>query len=210
MNTDALRDLLESVACGQTLPAKALERLKDLPFEEAAGALVDVHRELRQGFPEVVFGAGKTADQITTILRRLHESHGAALATRIEADAARQVIDAIPEATHDPVARLLRWDRLPNRSSERTIALVSAGSCDEPVASEIAGTLEFLGHTVNQIRDVGVAGLHRLLAKLNDLRSASVLIVVAGMDGALPSVVGGFGAAIAAHRIVASMDCPHP
>lgn len=191
MNADALREMLNRVATGVLSPDDATNALRNLPFQESAGALVDLHRELRQGFPEVVFGQGKTPDQIRTILLRLHEAHGAALATRVTPEAAVEILPALPNATYDPTSRLLCTGALPQFSNSRPIAVISAGSSDEPIASEVSGTLRFLGHNVDDLRDVGVAGLHRLLAKLDHLRRAAVIIVVAGMEGALPSVIGG-------------------
>lgn len=191
MTPTALHHLLDQVASGELSSNDAVDQLRDLPFQESAGALIDLHRELRQGFPEVVFGAGKTPDQIRTILIRLHAAHGAALATRVSPEAAAEILPSLPDASYDAISRLLHLGTLPARNDPRPIAVISAGTCDEPIAAEVSGTLTFLGHQVDDIRDVGVAGLHRLLAKLDQLRAASVLIVIAGMEGALPSVIGG-------------------
>lgn len=191
MNPANVRHLLEQVASGETTVGQAVDQLKDLPFQEVAEGVVDLHRELRQGFPEVVFAAGKTPEQVIAIVQRLHEAHGAALATRLDPDAATRVLDALPHASYDPVSRLLHWGSIPGQIPGTQVHVISAGTSDDPVAAEVAGTLRFLGHSVSSIRDVGVAGLHRLLARLEELRSASVLVVVAGMEGALPSVIGG-------------------
>jgi NCAIR mutase (PurE)-related protein len=191
MNAETLRHLLDQVASGDCRPEQAIEKLRDLPFDETSDAVVDLHRQLRQGFPEVVFGSGKTADQVTAILRRLHEAHGAALATRVSADAAASICANLPDTEYDSTSRLLRWGGMRCSAAEAPATIVSAGSSDEPVAAEVAGTLDFLGHRTQVIRDVGVAGLHRLLSRLEELRKASVIVVVAGMEGALPSVIGG-------------------
>lgn len=143
---------------------------------------LDLQRLDRQGFPEVVFGHGKTRDQIVSALRRLHAAHGHALATGVTEDLAIG-------GHFDAVSRTYHLDRMPMRPGWPCV--VSAGTSDQPVAEEAARTLEFLGYETQRIADVGVAGLHRLMARVDDFKSADLLIVVAGMEGALPSVIGG-------------------
>ncbi|KQW47469.1 1-(5-phosphoribosyl)-5-amino-4-imidazole-carboxylate carboxylase [Nocardioides sp. Root1257] len=161
-------------------------RIADLGF-----ARVDVDRAARTGDPEVVYGAGKTPDQVVAILRALHDKHPerAVLATRLAPEALAAVGDALPEATLDPVARAVTLGPLP--TARGTVAVVSAGTSDAPVAAEAALTIAVHGAGVERIDDVGVAGLHRLLAVRDRLAAADCLVVVAGMEGALPSVVGG-------------------
>ena len=193
MSPDLLRRLLEEVADGSRTVEDAVAGLASLPFAGLGHTLVDHHREIRQGFPETIYGAGKTTEQLIDILRQIHSRHGRALATRVGTDAAAGVVAALPGVVHDPVSRLLRLGDLPpTPSPDAPLALViCAGTSDLPVAEEAARTLEFLGHRVIRVHDAGVAGLHRLLARLDDLRAADVIIAVAGMEGALASVVGG-------------------
>jgi pyridinium-3,5-biscarboxylic acid mononucleotide synthase len=144
---------------------------------------LDTDRLQRQGFPEVVYGRGKTRQQMIDALTGLHQAHGHALATRVEEDL------QLPGGHYDPASKLYRIGHMPERAGKPLV--VSAGTADQPVAEEAAQTLEFLGYQTQRIADVGVAGLHRLLSRLNDLNAGDLLIVVAGMEGALPSVVGG-------------------
>ncbi len=193
MSPDLLRRLLEEVADGSRAIDSALADLAALPFASLEHTLVDHHREIRQGFPETIYGAGKTTGQLIEILVQIHSRHGRALATRVGLETATGVQAALPAVVYDPVPRLLRLgDPPPAPSVDAPIAMVvCAGTSDLPVAEEASCTLEFLGHRVTRLRDVGVAGLHRLLAHLDDLRAADVIIAVAGMEGALASVVGG-------------------
>lgn len=193
MDPAGLRQLLQRVADGETTVADAEVRLRDLPFEKLGDmAHVDHHRELRAGVPEVVFGQNKSADQITQLMRSLSKNGAGALATRVDAPKGAAVVAELDGAEYDSVARVLvvRGER-PRPAGRGPIAIVSAGTSDEPVAAEAAVTLEFLGCKVDRIRDVGVAGVHRVLDKTDRLRAAEVCIVVAGMEGALPSVVAG-------------------
>jgi NCAIR mutase (PurE)-related protein len=169
----------------------ALAALSTLPFVDTADARVDTHRALRIGIPEVVFGPGKSVRQIVDIVRTLRDAGQSVLVTRIEAEVAEQIGGEIASGDHDPVARLLRFGPPSANTGRGSIAVVSAGTADSAVAGEAAGTARFFGNTVNELRDVGVAGIHRLLASQDVLREARVVIVVAGMEGALPSVVGG-------------------
>lgn len=192
MKPDRLEDLLRSVADGSLDPREALEALSTLPFSSLDHTTVDSHRELRTGIPEIVFGQGKTPAQILDIARRLREGGQSVLVTRIARDAAAHVAVHFDDARHYADARILQiGPALAEPLAGARVAVVAAGTSDRPVATEAALTLAFLGVETVEIHDVGVAGLHRLLARLPELRAASVAIVVAGMEGALPSVVGG-------------------
>jgi NCAIR mutase (PurE)-related protein len=193
MNRDRLRELLESVRQGEVDTEKALESIARLPFVDTTDARVDTHRSLRHGLPEVVYGAGKTPAQIVEIVRVLRKAEQDVLATRVEPEVAAEVIaglDGVGE--YDAVSRLfwIEGEEVVIRG-KGTIAVVSAGTADTPVVSEAVGVATRFGNKVEELVDVGVAGLHRLLASSDVLRDARVLIVVAGMEGALPSVVGG-------------------
>ena len=161
------------------------------PVIDLGFAVVDTHRALRKGFPEVIFGAGKTPDQVAAIAQRIVSTDGRVLATRIGREHADAVQAVLPQAVHHPVARLITVESPPLPKRPGTIAVVAAGTTDLPVAEEAAITAEVMGNQVQRIYDVGVAGLHRILARVDDLQKASVVIVVAGMEAALPSVVGG-------------------
>ena len=195
MNEARLRDLLTQVSEGKLPAQAALERLRTLPFAEAGDVLADTHRLIRQGFPEAVFAQGKTLEQVTDALTALLAAHGGALATRVAPEIAAELAMRFPTGRYDAASRLYRIGSTDPLATKATVAVVSAGTTDKPVAEEAAQTLEFAGITVTRLADVGVAGLHRILSKLDLLRSASLVIVVAGMDGALPSVVGGLVAA---------------
>lgn len=192
MERHDLRDLLERVRAGEVAPDEAVTRLSHLPFVETAHARVDTHRALRHGLPEVIYAPGKTVAQIVEIARTLEAVGQPVLATRLEPAAARDVIEALPEADYDPVARLL-WlgpAQVPLRG-RGPIAVVAAGTSDLPIAAEACGVARRFGNVVTTLHDVGVAGIHRLLASSATLREARVVIAVAGMEGALPSVIGG-------------------
>ncbi len=195
MNESKLRDLLAQVSEGKLPPEQALERLRTLPFAEAGQVLADTHRVIRQGFPEAVYAEGKSLTQTSDALTALVGAHGCALATRVNAETAALLLQRFPTGSYDGVSRLYRIGQMEGVFKAAPVAVVSAGTSDLPVAEEAAQTLEFAGVRVNRITDVGVAGLHRLLARLDDLRGASVVIAVAGMEGALPSVLGGLVAA---------------
>ena len=195
MNESKLSDLLDQVSAG-ILPAdQALERLRTLPFAEAGQVLADTHRMIRQGFPEAVYAEGKTPAQTSDALTALVAAHGCALATRVSTEVASMLLQRFPNGSYDGVSRLYRVGQMNGSFLSAPVAVVCAGTSDLPVAEEAAQTLEFAGARVNRITDVGVAGLHRLLARLDDLRSASIVIAIAGMEGALPSVLGGLVAA---------------
>ncbi len=198
LDPERLLRLLEEVASGAVTPPDAMEQLRLLPFEELDGATVDHHRELRKGHPEAIFCEGKTPGQVAEIAARLAErSGGRVLGTRCDperADAARRALGDDGFMYHAS-ARCFTLCRRPAPPALGPVAVVCAGTSDLPVAEEAAVTLEFLGHSVRRVHDVGVAGLHRLLDKLPTLREARVVIVCAGMEGALPSVVTGLVAA---------------
>jgi NCAIR mutase (PurE)-related protein len=189
-----VREILERVQSGALPVDGALGELRELPFRQMGFAALDRHRHLRVGFPEVVLGEGKTAEQIAALLREL-EKDGIALATRVSPEkAARtlEILGADSGVTYEPVPRLLVSCRTaPPLRGRGSIAVVAAGTSDLPVAEEAARTAELCGNQVARVVDVGVAGLHRLLAHRTALLGAEVLVVVAGMEGALPSVVAG-------------------
>jgi len=185
----SLRGLLERVAAGELDPSAALDALRALPFAALTDARVDHHRTLRTGLPEVIFGQGKTRAQIEDIARELHARTHFALATRVAPEDGALLVDALPGATYDATARVLRWGGLERTGA--TIAVVCAGTADLPVAEEAAATAEAFGHDVVREFDVGVAGLHRVVAVTGALDACDAVIVVAGMEGALPSVVAG-------------------
>lgn len=191
MNPVALRELLESVAGGTTDIASAMSALSQLPFENLEFARLDHHRALRCGAPEVIFGQGKTPRQIERIFERLAATGNNVLATRVGKKAAARIVARFPEAVHDTVSRTVALRQQPQAANDDYIAIVAAGTSDLPVAEEARITAELMQQRVRTYYDVGVAGLHRLLAVLDEVRAASVVIAVAGMEGALPSVVGG-------------------
>jgi NCAIR mutase (PurE)-related protein len=192
VNVAALKRLLEQVQHGNRSVDEAVEQLRQLPFEDLGDATIDHHRTLRQGFPEVIFGAGKTVDQIERIIAALLKKGSNVLATRLDEEKALLVSKKFPAAVWHQDARCLTIEQHPVDVTGRgTILVISAGTSDIPVAAEAVVTARIMGNQVEQLFDVGVAGLHRLLARRDLLLAASVLIVVAGMEGALPSVVGG-------------------
>ncbi|WP_024831555.1 nickel pincer cofactor biosynthesis protein LarB [Ruminiclostridium josui] len=191
MNSNDLKKLLEDVKNGSIDVEHAYKEIKNLPYEDLGFAKVDHHRAIRNGYPEVIYCEGKTINQIVEIVERLMEKNNNILATR----ASREVYDAISEITCDAEyhrdARIVVIKRKKIIVSEKEIAVITAGTSDIPVAEEAAITAEVLGNKVNRIYDVGVAGIHRLLSKMDVISRANVIIVVAGMEGALASVVGG-------------------
>jgi pyridinium-3,5-biscarboxylic acid mononucleotide synthase len=194
-----LSALLHDVRDGRTTPEEALARLKQLPFEDLGFARLDHHRALRRGFGEVVFGAGKTPEQVATILERMSAAGHNVLVTRTQAAVAEPVERALAARAGGPsptvrwheTARCLTVVREPPPSLEGAVAVVCAGTSDLPVAEEASVTAEFHGAIVERVYDVGVAGIHRLLESADVLRRCRVVVVAAGMEGALPSVVGG-------------------
>jgi pyridinium-3,5-biscarboxylic acid mononucleotide synthase len=191
MNPGELKRLLEEVRAGRVPVEEAMERLRRLPFEPITDAMVDHHRELRTGFPEVVYAPGKSLEQVIEISRRLVAAGQTLLVTRVSPELAARVIEAIDGVEHNPVARTLLKPAPGAAAPGGRVGVVAAGTADLPVAEEAAVTAGALGCQVARLYDVGVAGLHRLLAKLPELQSQDALVVAAGMEGALPSVVGG-------------------
>jgi NCAIR mutase (PurE)-related protein len=198
MNSQELLKLLESVQAGKLAPAKAIERLKHLPFEDLDFAKIDHHRTLRQGFAEVIFGKGKTPEQIAAIVRAMlakKDSKHNILITRAEAKIFSAVKRAAGKksrrAKFHPVSGVITIERDTKIVGKGTILVVSAGTSDIPVAEEALLTARIMGNRVEHLYDVGVAGIHRLLENREALVGARVIICVAGMEGALPSVVGG-------------------
>ena len=191
MDRSQLLQLLDEVRVGAVAPADAARQIAALPDAEAIGqTVIDHHRELRTGVPEIVLGERKTAEQIAAALRELARE-GGALATRVDAGKAAALRALVPEVEIHEQARLAALGKPRVRPPAAPIAVVCAGTSDLPVAEEAALVAEFLGAPVVRVADVGVAGLHRLLARLDDIRSAEVVIAVAGMEAALPSVLGG-------------------
>jgi pyridinium-3,5-biscarboxylic acid mononucleotide synthase len=191
MQAQLLRELLNEVRTGARTIESALDRLRDLPFEDIGYARLDHHRALRTGFPEVVFCEGKRVEHIIEILEKLELNHSPVLATR----ASREVYDAvagrIPTAKYFDDARIIQLGVNGAEPTKTTVLVICAGTADVPVAEETAVTASALGSRVERLYDVGVAGVHRLLAARDKLNSANVIVVVAGMDGALPTIVGG-------------------
>ena len=183
--------LLEDFRQGKIGREKVLRAFQAAPLADLGFAQVDTHRALRQGFPEVIYGAGKTSDQIVSIAQKIWEREERLLITRVTPPQARAVRKKIKSAVHHEAARCVTIEKRPLRKRLGVIAVVCAGTSDLPVAEEAAVTADIMGNEVRRIYDVGVAGLHRLLARYDDLLSANVLVVVAGMEGALPSVVAG-------------------
>jgi NCAIR mutase (PurE)-related protein len=196
VDRERLRGLLEAVREGRVAPDRALETLAQAPYVENAHGRIDVHRALRQGLPEVVYGAAKTAPQIVEALRTLAAHGQTALATRVAPEVAERVRAALPECEYVADARLLCLGTpAAERTAHGSVLVVCAGTADLPVAREAFEVARRFGNKVELLADVGVAGLHRLLDSLDLLRAARVVIAVAGMEGALPSVVAGLVAA---------------
>jgi pyridinium-3,5-biscarboxylic acid mononucleotide synthase len=192
MDPTKLRQLLERVHAGDANVDEALHELADLPFKDLGFARVDHHRHLRTGFPEVVLGLGKTAEQIGHIVAELARTGANVLATRVADAHVDAVLHMVPGARHEKLARAIVVEQQPIADIGRgTVLIVSAGTSDLPVAEEAALTARLAGNRVERLVDVGVAGIHRLLGSRADLEAASVIVVVAGMEGALPSVVAG-------------------
>lgn len=195
MNEDSLRGLLDLVAAGRLSSSEAVDMLRTLPFTEAAASLLDTHRAIRQGMPEVVYARGKTTEQVRDALDGLARAHGHALATCVSAETAEVLNGTFSQGSYDATSRLFRIGGMPARGGMDSVSVVCAGTSDLPVAEEAAQTIEFAGFAVQRIRDVGVAGLHRLLSRVDLLRASRVVVAIAGMEGALPGVVAGLVAA---------------
>jgi pyridinium-3,5-biscarboxylic acid mononucleotide synthase len=185
-----LETLLSAVADGETSVPEALGRMEAWPEDDMDFARFDTQRALRQGMLEAVFAEGKTSAQVIAILERSLASHGAAFATRVSVAMAAEVLERLPQLQHSPSGRTLRY-REEDSEGIGDVLVVSAGTADQPVVDEAMETLRFLGSRVERVADIGVSGVHRLIRRLPRLRAAKVLVVVAGMEGALPSVVAG-------------------
>lgn len=193
MNSSELKKLLEAIATGELSPEKALDKLKNLEFEKVGDfAKIDHHRQLRTGFPEVIWGQGKTPEQIAEIMEAMRESSPVVMATRIAPEVYEKLQLMVSNLFYYPAARICALGNYsPMPKSEGKITILTAGTADLPVAEEAAVTATLCGFHVERLSDVGVAGIHRLLSHQHLIAEADVLIVVAGMEGALPSVVAG-------------------
>lgn len=191
MDPSSLKRLLTSVQDGEIPVPDALKRLARLPFEDLGHTHLDTHRALRCGHPEVIYGAGKTPDQLVDIAKAALDVHETLLVTRVSNAGAQALLAAVPDAIHHDDAQAVSVERGAGQPGVGDILVISAGTSDRPVAEEAVLTARLHGARVKHLPDVGVAGLHRLLAHTERLRQARVVVVVAGMEGALPSVVGG-------------------
>ncbi|MCF7707592.1 MAG: nickel pincer cofactor biosynthesis protein LarB [Verrucomicrobia bacterium] len=191
MTSKELLDLLESYREGKTPKEAVLHAFQSAPLAELGFAVVDHHRSIRKGFPEVIYGEGKTPEQVVAIASEIIDHDGCVLVTRAKSDHARLFLDKFKSAVYHERARCITLEKTPLPKKNGKIAVLCAGTSDLPVAEEAAITAEIMGNNVDKIFDVGVAGLHRLLCRLDIIQSANALIVVAGMEGALPSVVAG-------------------
>jgi NCAIR mutase (PurE)-related protein len=192
MNIQKLEDLLKKVKSGKTSLDEAMAQLRSLPFEDLGYARVDHHRSLRKGFPEVIWGEGKTSEEILSIMKHLRSRGQNILITRLEGGKAKAIQKRFPKSQYHSRSKVLTHLIHPVKSEGKGVILViTAGTTDIPVAEEAAITAQFMGNRVETLYDVGVAGIHRLLSERKKLEEARILIVVAGMEGALPSVVGG-------------------
>ena len=192
MNPKKIQELLVNIQKGKVSVPEAMQRLKLLPFEDIGDAVIDHHRPLRKGISEVIFGEGKSPEQVIMIMEKMVEMEENVLVTRLVAADAETITSRFPDARYHQRARALTLERWKaTRMGKGTILVITAGTSDIPVAEEAVVTARFMGHEVETIFDVGVSGVHRLLAFREALEAASVIIVVAGMEGALPSVIGG-------------------
>ncbi len=191
MDITYIKEILKQVAAQDLSVEEAYDQLKDLPYEELDYANIDEHRDLRTGQGEVIFGQGKTPEQIAGIASHMAEHNARVLVTRAAPEAYEAVAAVMPHAVWHESARMITVGEMPDAEEKPRIAVVTAGTSDIPVAEEAALTAEFFGNQVDRVFDVGVAGIHRLFDKMDRIRSADVVIVIAGMEGALASVVGG-------------------
>ena len=192
MNREYIEDILKRVSQQKISVSEAMKELKNLPFENLGFARVDHHRELRRGFPEVIFCERKTTSQIRVIAKKMWEKSGLILATRASKEVYQEIRETIGDATYYPEARIVIAGKAkPVIDSKRFILVISAGTGDIPVAEEAKVTAQVMGNRVESLYDVGIAGVHRLMEERELLTGANVLIVVAGMEGALPGLVGG-------------------
>jgi NCAIR mutase (PurE)-related protein len=191
MNVKEIEKLLKDVKDGQTSVGQALDVLKNFPYTDLGFARIDHHRELRTGYPEIIYCAGKSVDQVKEIFRVMSEKENNVIGTRANQEMYEAVKKISSDAIYYPMARIISLQNKKPDSPESRIAIITAGTSDMPVAEEAAVTAELLGNNVLRIYDAGVAGIHRLVDKLPDIRNCRVVIVIAGMEGALASVVGG-------------------
>jgi len=191
MNVKEVEKLLNDVKSGTTTVDKALEVLKNFPYTDLGFARIDHHREMRTGYPEIIYCAGKSVDQVKEIVRVMSERENNVIGTRANQDMYDAVKSIIPSAVYYPMARIISVQKKKPEMPESSIAVITAGTSDMPVAEEAAITAELLGNKVLRIYDAGVAGIHRLVDKLPEIRTCRVVVVIAGMEGALASVVGG-------------------
>jgi hypothetical protein len=191
MNVKEVEKLLKEVSNGETSVENALEVLKNFPYTDLGFARIDHHRELRTGYPEIIYCAGKTVEQVREIVRVMSAKENNVIGTRATVEMYDAVKSIVPEAVFFPVARIISVRKKEPEKPDTSIAVITAGTSDMPVAEEAAITAELLGNNVLRIYDAGVAGIHRLVDKLPDIRKCRVIVVIAGMEGALASVVGG-------------------
>jgi hypothetical protein len=191
MTRDEIKNLLTDIKNGSKSVEDALEVLQNFPYTELGFAKIDHHREMRTGYPEIVYCAGKTAEQVAGIFKVMAAKETNVVGTRADEKIFESVKAIIPDAVYYPVARIISVQRKKTESPSTKIAVITAGTSDMPVAEEAAVTAELLGNNVVRIYDAGVAGIHRLVDKLPEIKSCRVIIVIAGMEGALASVVGG-------------------
>jgi NCAIR mutase (PurE)-related protein len=191
MTVKELEKLLKGIRNGSISIEEALEKLKTFPYTDLGYARIDHHREVRTGYPEIVYCSGKTVDQVAGIFRVMAEKENNIIGTRASEEMFRSVKSIIPEAVYFREARIISIQKKKPESSDSSIAVITAGTSDIPVAEEAAVTAELLGNKIIRIYDAGVAGIHRLVDKLPEIRKCAVIIVIAGMEGALASVVGG-------------------
>ena len=191
MNVKEVEKLLKNVKNGQTTIEEALDILKNFPYTDLGFAKIDHHREMRTGYPEVIYCAGKSVDQVKEIVRVMSEKENNVIGTRANQEMFDAVKSILPEAIYYPVARIISVQKKKPATPKTRIAVITAGTSDMPIAEEAAITAELLGNNVLRIYDAGVAGIHRLVDKLPEIRNCRVIIVIAGMEGALASVVGG-------------------
>jgi NCAIR mutase (PurE)-related protein len=194
MDSKIVKKILEGVRSGELKIDEALGRLKHLPFEDLGFANIDHHRSLRQGFPECVWGQDKSAEHIVAIVARMIETEQPVIVTRVDKEKSEIILSSVPEMDYHPIPRMLTFtseETHPQTNGHGLIMVISAGTSDMPVAEEAVITARMMGNKVETLYDAGVAGIHRLVGQFEKLVDARVFIVVAGMEGALPSVVGG-------------------
>jgi NCAIR mutase (PurE)-related protein len=191
MNVKEVEKLLIGVKKGETSIEKALEILKNFPYTDLGFARIDHHREIRTGYPEIIYCAGKSIEQVREIFRVMSEKENNVIGTRANNEMYEAVMSISPDAVFYPIARIISLQKEKPKVPESRIAIITAGTSDMPVAEEAATTAELLGNNVLRIYDAGVAGIHRLVDKLPEIRNCRVIIIIAGMEGALASVVGG-------------------